>query len=72
MKTLIGCVVVTLAFALAVRADLASRGGARAATSTASAIATPSSDPGRPPPWTASGFRDDERCDLAGEPPECR
>ncbi len=73
MKTLIGSVAVTLALALVVRADLTSHGEARAATGlTASATATPSSDPGRPPPWATSGFRDDERCDLAGEPLECR
>jgi hypothetical protein len=73
MKTLIGSVVVTLASAVAVLAGPASPGETRAATgSAASATATSSSDPGQPPPWAASGFRDDERCDLAGEPLECR
>ncbi|OFX21277.1 MAG: hypothetical protein A2V77_03820 [Anaeromyxobacter sp. RBG_16_69_14] len=73
MKTLIGSVVVTLALTVAVLTGLASCGATRAATGPiSSATATPSSNSGRPRPWAASGFRDDERCDLAGEPLECR
>ena len=73
MKTLIGSAAVTLALTVVVLTGLASRGEARAATGRmASATAAPSSNPGRSPPWAASGFRDDERCDLAGEPLECR
>ena len=72
MKTLIGSVVVPLALALAVLAGLASRGGTRATTDPTASATAPSPAAGQHAPWAASGFRDDERCDLAGEPLECR
>ena len=69
MKTLKSYLVLTMVLALL--AGLAARAELRHDTAPAAPVTAPPSSP-RQPPWAASGFRDDEGCDLAGEPLECR